>query len=111
MIESACRADRISRIERERGRAAGTVESGDFGSPKIVGLHRPTQLHCFHHQRRKFRDSGADVETAAALLEFPPQHHGDSTAEIVAAPPFHSPELIASFITVNRSQCAIVETA
>jgi len=65
MIESALRAGRINRMEREGNRVAGTVESGDFGSPEIIGFHRPTQLHRFHHQSRKFRHPGTNVETAA----------------------------------------------
>ena len=66
MIESALRAGRISRMEREGNRVAGTVEGCDFGSPEIIGFHRPTQLHRFHDQSRKFRHPGTDVETAAA---------------------------------------------
>jgi hypothetical protein len=66
MIESALRAGCISRMEREGNRVAGTVEGCDFGFPEIIGFHRPTQLHRFHHQNRKFRHTGTHVEAAAA---------------------------------------------
>ena len=49
MIESALCTGRINRMEREGNRVAGAVESGDFGSPEILGFHRPTQFHHFHH--------------------------------------------------------------
>jgi hypothetical protein len=66
MIESALRASRINRMEHEGNRVAGTVEGCDLGSPKVIGFHRPTQLHRFHNQSGKLRNPGTDVETAAA---------------------------------------------
>ena len=65
MIELALRASRINRMEREGNRVAGKVEGCDFGSPKIIGFHRPTQLHRFHNQSGKFRHPGTNVEPAA----------------------------------------------
>src|SRR5688572_26742567 len=103
MIESALRTGRIIRMERDRHRAAGTVERCHFGPPEIVGLHRPTEFHRFHNQRRKFRYSGAHVETTSAPFESPSQYHGDSAPETVAESPLHSPEFFAAFITVDRS--------
>ena len=47
MIESALRFGRISRMEREGNRMAGTVEGCDFDSPEIIGFHCPTQLDRF----------------------------------------------------------------
>ena len=69
MIESALRPGCINCMERERNRAAGTVEGCDFGSPKIIGFYRPTPLHRFHNQRRKLRDPRANVETTATPLQ------------------------------------------
>jgi hypothetical protein len=66
MIESALRAGRINRMEREGDRVAGTVEGCDLCSPEIIGFHRPIQLHRFHNQSGKLRNPGTDEETAAA---------------------------------------------
>ena len=88
MIELARCTGRISHMERERNQVADTVESCDFGSPKIIGLHRPTKLYRFHHQRRKLRHSGTDIETTPAPLKFPPQHGGNSTPETAQDPRF-----------------------
>ncbi len=66
MIETTLRLGRIHCVECEGNRMASTVEGCDFGSPKIIGFHRPTQRHRFHDQRRKFRHPSADIETATA---------------------------------------------
>jgi hypothetical protein len=111
MIESALRAGGINHMERERNRAADTVEGCNFGSPKIIGFYRPAKLHRFHNQCRKLRHSGTDIETAATPCELPPQHHGDPTPKTITRSSFGSPKLITAFITVDWSQCGIVETA
>ena len=111
MIESTVCAGCINRTEHEGNRVAGTVESRDFDSPEIIGFDGPTQLSRFHNQRGKLCHSGADIETAATSCEFPPQHYSNPAPETVTEPPLRSPELIAAFITVDRSQYAIVETA
>ena len=80
MIESALRAGRINRMEREGDRATDTIEGCDFGLPKIMRFYRPAQFCRFHNQCRKFRHSGTDIETAPAPCELPPQHRGDSTS-------------------------------
>ena len=67
MVESALRFGRINRMEREGNRMARMVEGCDFDSPKIIGFHRPTQLHHFHHQSRKFRHPG-DPQPRRAVL-------------------------------------------
>ncbi len=66
MVESALHAGRINGMERKGNRVAGTVENYDLGFPKIIGFHRPTQLHRFHNQSGKFRHPGTNVETAAS---------------------------------------------
>src|SRR6185503_1646431 len=109
MIESALRTGCINHMELERNRVAYTVEGCDFGSPKIIGFHRPAKLYRFHNQCRKLRHSGTDIETAAAPGQFPPQHRSDSTPETATRPSFRSPKLIAAFITIDWSQGLIVE--
>src|SRR4029077_2271147 len=96
-------------IERERNHVADMVERCHFGSSKIIGFHCPAKLDRFHNQCRKLRHFGPDIETAPAPGQFPPQHRGDSTPETATWPSFRSPKLIAAFITINRSQCLIVE--
>jgi hypothetical protein len=111
MIESALRASCINHMELERNRVADTVEGCDFGSPKVIGFYCPAKLYRFHNQRWEFRHSGADIETAATPCESRLQFHGDLTPETVTRSSFRSPELIATFITIDRSQCVIVEAA
>jgi hypothetical protein len=109
MIESTLRLSRINRIKHEGDRAANKVETCNFGFPKIIGFHRPIQFNRFHNQRRKFRHPGADVETAAAPSEFLLQQNGDPTSEPFAGTPLRSPKLVAALITVDPSQCLVIE--
>jgi hypothetical protein len=39
-------------MEHEGNGVAGTVEGYDFGSPEIIGFHRPTEFHRLHNERR-----------------------------------------------------------
>jgi hypothetical protein len=66
MIETTLRVGCISQVEGEWNGTAGIVESCDFGSPKIIGFYCTTQFHSLHDQYRKFCNSGADIEAAAA---------------------------------------------
>ncbi len=108
MIEASLGLGCIKAMKSNRQGSAGSIDGGDLGSAKIIGLDFSLEVERFHEKRRELRDTRSHIEAPAMRVEAIEERASDPVTQSLTGLSLGLPELIAAFVTIDRAERLIV---
>jgi hypothetical protein len=85
------------------------IDGGDLSSAKIIRFNFPLEVKGLHEKRWELRDAGSHIEAPAMRVEAIVQCPGDPAPQSLTGLSLGLPELIATFVAIDRAEFFIVQ--